>query len=276
LPSHPGISLRFASSTRVDALFKLLSKVSIVSEISPKTVTIFPGARGAQEREFASRVTPNERRAARDIFSQRRTQLPLEELGGWAGDLRCIPELARYKSPQIFQDERMRSDLAGVLLKQKNSKVSDTNAEGAMLYTKYRLASVAKREMKLNLLAGTLCVSLIFWAPFAEALTTTEIVLAQAFTITTDQAAQHIGENATVEGLVTAVSTSKRGNTFINFGGVYPNQTFTGWIPAGTALTADPSIGSLKGKRIKITGLLELYHGKPEIRIFSRDQITEE
>jgi hypothetical protein len=129
LPSHPGISLRFASSTRVDALFKLLSKVSTVSEISPKTVTIFPGARGAQEREFASRVTPNERRAARDIFSQRRTQLPLEELGGWAGDLKCIPELARYKSPQIFQDERVRSDLGGVLLKQKNSKVSETNAE---------------------------------------------------------------------------------------------------------------------------------------------------
>jgi hypothetical protein len=103
--------------------------VSTVSEISPKTVTIFPGARGAQEREFASRVTPNERRAARDIFSQRRTQLPLEELGGWAGDLKCIPELARYKSPQIFQDERVRSDLGGVLLKQKNSKVSETNAE---------------------------------------------------------------------------------------------------------------------------------------------------
>ena len=90
------------------------------------------------------------------------------------------------------------------------------------------------------------------------------------------EAAQHIGEHASVEGVVTAVSTSKRGNTFINFGGVYPNQTFTGWIPAGTPLASDPSIKSLQGKKVKITGLIELYRGKPEIKVLSRDQITEE
>jgi DNA/RNA endonuclease YhcR with UshA esterase domain len=39
---------------------------------------------------------------------------------------------------------------------------------------------------------------------------------------------------------------------------------------------SDPSIESLQGKRIKNTGLIELYHGKPEIRILSRDQIVEE
>jgi DNA/RNA endonuclease YhcR with UshA esterase domain len=101
--------------------------------------------------------------------------------------------------------------------------------------------------------------------------------LAQTSTVIPDSdAPQHIGQNATVEGVVVAVSTSKRGNTFINFGGVYPNQTFTGWIPAGTPLASDPSIKSLQGKRIKITGLIELYRAKPEIRIFSRDQIAEE
>jgi len=90
------------------------------------------------------------------------------------------------------------------------------------------------------------------------------------------EAPQHVGENVTVEGIVSAVSTSKKGNTFINFGGVYPNQTFTGWIPAGTLLASDPSIQFLQGKRIKITGLIELYRGKPEIRILSKGQITEE
>ena len=50
--------------------------------------------------------------------------------------------------------------------------------------------------------------------------------LAQASTVIPEsEAPQQIGQNATVEGVVTAVSTSKRGNTFINFGGVYPNQT---------------------------------------------------
>jgi hypothetical protein len=81
--------------------------------------------------------------------------------------------------------------------------------------------------------------------------------LAQTSTVIPDsEAAQHIGQNATVEGVVTAVSTSKRGYTFINFGGVYPNQTFTGWIPAGTPLASDPSVKSLQGQRIKITGTI--------------------
>ena len=90
------------------------------------------------------------------------------------------------------------------------------------------------------------------------------------------QAAQFIGQNVTVEGVVTAVSTSRKGNTFINFGGVYPNQAFTGWIPAGTALATDDSIPTLQGKKIKITGRIELYRGKPEIRVLSKSQITEE
>jgi DNA/RNA endonuclease YhcR with UshA esterase domain len=88
------------------------------------------------------------------------------------------------------------------------------------------------------------------------------------------QAAQYIGQNVTVEGVVTAVTTSRKGNTFINFGGVYPNQTFTGWIPAGTPLATDASISTLQGKKIKITGRIELYHGKPEIRVLSKSQIT--
>ena len=61
-------------------------------------------------------------------------------------------------------------------------------------------------------------------------------------TIPDSEAAQHIGQKANVEGVVILVSTSKKGNAFINFGGVYPNQTFTGWIPAGTDLSSDPSI----------------------------------
>ena len=89
------------------------------------------------------------------------------------------------------------------------------------------------------------------------------------------QAEQHIGRDVTVEGVVTAVSTSRKGNTFINFGGVYPNQTFTGWIPAGTPLATDDSISTLQGKKIKITGRIELYRGKPEMRVLSKSQITE-
>ena len=90
------------------------------------------------------------------------------------------------------------------------------------------------------------------------------------------QAAEYIGQDVTVEGVVTAVSTSRKGNTFINFGGVYPNQTFTGWIPSGTPLASDASLQSLQGKKVKITGRIELYRGKPEISVLSKRQITEE
>jgi len=101
--------------------------------------------------------------------------------------------------------------------------------------------------------------------------------LAQTPVVVTDtEAAEYIGHDVTVEGVVTAVSTSRKGNTFINCGGAYPNQTFTGWVPAGNPLARDPWITSLKGKTIKIQGVIELYKGKPEIRILSRDQIITE
>ena len=89
-------------------------------------------------------------------------------------------------------------------------------------------------------------------------------------------APNHIGQSVTVSGLVVAVFVSKRGNVFINFGDKYPNQTFTGWVPAGTPLASDPSLQLLQGKTVKITGVIELYHGKPEIRITSKDQIVSE
>ena len=97
-----------------------------------------------------------------------------------------------------------------------------------------------------------------------------------AVVVSDTQAAQYIGQNVTVEGVVTAVSTSQKGNAFINFGGVYPNQTFTGWIPTGTPLACYTSLQLLKGKKIKITGRIELYRGKPAIRVLSKSQIAEE
>ena len=90
------------------------------------------------------------------------------------------------------------------------------------------------------------------------------------------QAAQYTGQNVTVEGVVTAVTTSRKGNTFINFGGVYPNQTLTGWIPTGSPLASDASLQALQGKKVRITGRIELYRGKAEIRVLSKSQITEE
>jgi DNA/RNA endonuclease YhcR with UshA esterase domain len=89
------------------------------------------------------------------------------------------------------------------------------------------------------------------------------------------EAAQYVGKNVEVRGLVVAVYTSKKGNTFLNFRGNYPNQTFTGYIPAGSELGGDTWTVTLQGKVIGITGTVELYQGKPEIKVLSRSPIHE-
>jgi DNA/RNA endonuclease YhcR with UshA esterase domain len=81
------------------------------------------------------------------------------------------------------------------------------------------------------------------------------------------EAAQHVGQKATVEGMVVKVFSSKNGNTFLNFGGAYPNQTFTGWIPKDSALVDVSTLADLEGKKVRITGTIEIYKGKPEIKI---------
>jgi hypothetical protein len=44
--------------------------------------------------------------------------------------------------------------------------------------------------------------------------------------IPANEAAAHIGQHATVEGVVAKVFISKGGNAFLNIGASYPNQDF--------------------------------------------------
>jgi DNA/RNA endonuclease YhcR with UshA esterase domain len=108
------------------------------------------------------------------------------------------------------------------------------------------------------------------------ALSAGQLLSADAPLIDSSDALNYIKQNVTVSGLVTNVFVSKHGNAFINFGDKYPNQTFTGWIPAGTPLASDTSLQLLQSKTVKITGVIELYHGKPAIKITSKDQIVSE
>jgi DNA/RNA endonuclease YhcR with UshA esterase domain len=120
----------------------------------------------------------------------------------------------------------------------------------------------------------TLCrfwLLVVFLSGWLPALAT-----AQTVTVIPDtEATEHVGQKATVEGTVVPVFTSNKGNTFINFGGKYPHQTFTGYIPADSTLAGGgSSLAGLEGKRIKITGTIDLYKGKPEIKITSKDQLV--
>src|SRR6516225_1864396 len=87
------------------------------------------------------------------------------------------------------------------------------------------------------------------------------------------EAIRNIGKNVEVRGLVVSVRTSPLGTTLINFGRDYPDQTFAGFIAAGSKIATDQQIASLQGKIIGITGKIELYRGKPEIKVLSMNQI---
>jgi len=89
------------------------------------------------------------------------------------------------------------------------------------------------------------------------------------------EAVRYVGKYVEVLGLVGSVTASPLGTVFINFGREYPNQTFAGFIEAGSNMSHDNRIATLPGKTIGITGKIELYQGKPEIKITSPDQIKD-
>jgi hypothetical protein len=87
------------------------------------------------------------------------------------------------------------------------------------------------------------------------------------------EAAKFVGKSVEVRGQVASVYLARRGDGYLFFGAGYPNQTFTGYIPAGWMFSAGPWTLRLQGKIIGVSGTVEIYKGKPEIKILSMDQI---
>jgi DNA/RNA endonuclease YhcR with UshA esterase domain len=96
--------------------------------------------------------------------------------------------------------------------------------------------------------------------------------ISQAETISPQDASRHVGAMVTVEGVVSQVSTSNGGTTFINFGGRFPNHVFYAVIFESQA-DRFPGVRGLEGKPVAISGTVELYKGKPQIILQSPDQI---
>jgi hypothetical protein len=59
----------------------------------------------------------------------------------------------------------------------------------------------------------------------------------------------------------------------LSMAAAYLNQTFTGRIPPASPVSKSPMLSCIEGKRVKITGRIELYKGKPEIRIDVASQL---
>jgi hypothetical protein len=65
-------------------------------------------------------------------------------------------------------------------------------------------------------------------------------------TISAAEAAKHVGEVVTVQDEVVSIHRSGKGNTFLNFGGDYRSQVFTGWIPAGSSAQSSPLLKEIE------------------------------
>ena len=112
--------------------------------------------------------------------------------------------------------------------------------------------------------------------PFLSLLLCLVVVRADELPVIKDsEAVQYVGKNVEVRGLVVSVTISPLGTASINFGREYPDQTFAGFIAAGSNMGNDQRIAMLQGKIIGIIGIIELYQGKPEIEVTSTDQIKD-
>ena len=90
--------------------------------------------------------------------------------------------------------------------------------------------------------------------------------------ISDSEAASHVGQTVTVEGSVASVHVTRSGTTFLNFGSGYSNQTFTAVIFRSNA-TRFPNPSQWEGKRVRVSGQIRLYRGKPEVVLENASQL---
>ena len=101
-------------------------------------------------------------------------------------------------------------------------------------------------------------------------------VHADANTISAAEAANHVGESAKVCGRVASAkyaTETRRQPTFLNLDRPYPDQVFTAliWGSDRSAFSYPPE--SLRGQRICVKGMIELYKGRAEIIVSRPSQI---
>src|SRR5262249_26351548 len=131
------------------------------------------------------------------------------------------------------------------------------------------------KESPMKRTAALLLGLAVYIPLFVQASTPTPIATDQ--TLTASQAKDHVGEKATVCGVVASTryaAQSKGAPTFVNLDKPYPNQVFTilVWGEDLPKFSGKPT--SWNGKKVCATGTISSYRGIPEIVAKSPDQIS--
>ncbi len=103
-------------------------------------------------------------------------------------------------------------------------------------------------------------------------------IAAQADPLAPAEAAKHVGEKATICGVVAgakyAAQTGGR-PTFLDFDKPYPDATFTALILGGDRPKFGTPEKSAQGKQVCVTGEITVYQGRPEIILTDPHQLVE-
>jgi DNA/RNA endonuclease YhcR with UshA esterase domain len=102
--------------------------------------------------------------------------------------------------------------------------------------------------------------------------------LACAASLSAEEAAGHVGEQATVCGMVASAKFAANSHsqpTFLDLDRPYPNAVFTAVIFGDDRPKFGTPEQSLQGGRICVTGVIRLYRGKPEIILNDPNQLAQ-
>jgi hypothetical protein len=91
--------------------------------------------------------------------------------------------------------------------------------------------------------------------------------------VSCNSAIHHIGKCISVEGVVHEILRTDKGLTLLNFDANFPNQVLTAWVHSSVTIPLE-RLSAFRGKRVNLTGKMELWKGTPNIQIFTLDQIS--
>ena len=115
------------------------------------------------------------------------------------------------------------------------------------------------------------------WASLVAATLLVAVSPLHAAPLTTGQAPQHVGEYATVCGIVASTkyaTETRRQPTFLNFDAPYPRQVFAAVIWGVDRPKFGSPEAAFLGQRVCVSGTIELYRGKPEIIVSDPRQLV--
>ena len=92
--------------------------------------------------------------------------------------------------------------------------------------------------------------------------------------VSPERAEDYLGQRVTVEGRVVQTTLAKGGEAFLNFGDRFPRQTFVAVVrKSAVDVIGVTRLKAIEGSRIRVTGKVATYKGKPQIVVFESAQL---